>query len=218
MNDVIQKLLDLFDFRLWSENLKFLVLVDSQENSKSFTDNFKGGLQKTLILSLLVVACNVTYRSGRNAADVTGLIMPIAVAGFSLYILTFHVIQIFLRDNDRARYYSNLLIMHLVLTLSVILVVNVVGVSNEFYEKGLKQLENPGLADIVANKLYSAFFVATVASGIISVTTLLNTRMQALLDGGLTSELKAVARLICLFSYSSVVAAGFLLAKLPTAT
>jgi hypothetical protein len=214
MTDLFEKLKEVFDFRWWSDSLKYLVLTDSDENKLAFTEHFKGGLQKTIILSLLVVACNITFRSVGKAENVTGMILPIAVAGFSLYLVTFHSMNIFIRKNERTRYYSNLLILHLVLTLSIVLLANVTRVSNNFYESQLMGRESPKPYEI---KVLTVFVIATGASFVVSISTLINTQRKLFRDQGVLFEWKIVAKLCLLTAYSAIATFGFLMAKIPSA-
>jgi hypothetical protein len=178
MNEVLEFIKNLFQFTLWTGSLPYFATSASEDQAKEFNRRFEGGFQKTVLLTVLIYSCNFTFWRGPNSGNPKAL-LPIAVSGFAVYILTYWSIALMTgqsptqdgnKELNRAKYYSNILILHLVLTLSLMLIGNLIRFSEFLDDKIFSKIVGIDFINIVSISLFY--------SSLITLTMWLNTRKQ----------------------------------------
>jgi hypothetical protein len=130
MNDFLAFLRDFFNFKIIIDNFKyFLINFSSDAEMDNFNSSFSAGIQKTLVLGMLIVANNVLYRRDQASVDFAKQIVPVFVSGFAVFIIVNFAVYLFTKSSHKARAASNILILHLIITLSMLLVSILIGFS-----------------------------------------------------------------------------------------
>jgi hypothetical protein len=125
------------NFRLWVDGLGHLQYQDkSDSEQESFNDKtFKGGIQKVILLAVLLFACSYTFWTAKSVSpdDIDKIFsksfLTTVVSGFAIYMLFNMLVVSYTKKVVAARYRSNILILHFALSLSFMLVGNVLGLA-----------------------------------------------------------------------------------------
>jgi magnesium-transporting ATPase (P-type) len=130
------------NFRLWVDGASYFRYNTLDEKKvANFNDEiFKGGIQKIVLLSVLLFACSYTFWSakGKNPEDIekifSATFQSTVVSGFAVYFLVSTLMYVWRQDVSLARFDANLLIIHVAVCLSLILIFNVSGWSVQIAE------------------------------------------------------------------------------------
>jgi hypothetical protein len=140
MDKLSELLTQLLNFRLWIDGIEHMDYAEKCEcKKKVFNDvTFKGGVQKILLLAVLLFACSFTFWTAKNVSpdDIEKIFsksfITTIVSGFSVYFLFNLIGHAVTKNINSTRYNANILILHLGLSLSSMLLGNVTGLGMKF--------------------------------------------------------------------------------------
>jgi hypothetical protein len=131
--DFLKYLFSIFDFRFWVDRITEINLAPRNRQTQiSFNQNFNGGLQKTLLLGVLLFSSNIAYRRDAAIPQFDATMIAIAISGISVYLLTFLLTFSFVKDIHVTRYLVNLIILHIALSAIAILILSLCGFADFF--------------------------------------------------------------------------------------